>query len=237
MKVLVACEFSQIVTKAFRDRGHEAYSCDILPTEGNPEWHIQDDVLKHLYGATCPRCKGMGYMQYPLYINKERCNHDGVVDCYICGGRGVLAWDLMIAHPPCTDLSVAGAAYWKVKQQDGRQKKAIQFFMKIAEAPINKIVIENPPGIMTKAYRKPDQYIQPYEFGHPFKKKTGLWLKNLPCLTPTNIVEPTSYWSQPHGMAYKNKSMRLNSCGGHRMAKIRSRSFQGIAQAMAEQWG
>ncbi len=197
MKVLVACEFSQVVTKAFRERGHEAYSCDLLPTEGNPEWHIQDDVLKHL--------------------------DDG--------------WDLMIAHPPCTDLSVAGAAYWKVKQQDGRQEKAILFFMQLTEATIPKIAIENPPGIMTKAYRKPDQYIQPYEFGHPYKKKTGLWLKGLPCLYSTNVIEPIAYWSQPHGMAYKNKSMLLNSCGGHRMAKIRSKTFDGIAQAMATQWG
>jgi len=197
MKVLVACEFSQVVTKAFRDKGHEAYSCDILPTEGNPEWHIQDDVLKHL--------------------------EEG--------------WDLMIAHPPCTDLSVAGAAWWKLKQQDGRQLLAIQFFMELVKAPIFKIAIENPPGIMTKAFRKPDQYIQPYEHGHPYKKKTGLWLKNLPCIIPSNIVEPTAYWSQPHGMAYKNKSMRLNSCGGHRKAMIRSRSFEGIARAMADQWG
>ena len=146
-------------------------------------------------------------------------------------------WDMIIAFPPCTHLSVAGAAHWKIKQTDGRQQQGIDFFMAFAEAPCEKIAIENPPGIMTRVHRKPDQYIQPYEFGHPYKKKTGIWLKGLPCLCPTNIVEPTAYWSQPHGAAYKNKSMLLNSCGGHRASKIRSKTFPGIAKAMAEQWG
>ena len=198
MKVLVACEESQIVTKAFRERGHEAYSCDIQPCSGgHPEWHIQDDVLKHL-------------------------------------GDG---WDMMIAHPPCTHLSVAGAAWWKQKQKDGRQQEAINFFLQLMRARIKKICLENPPGILTKAFRPPNQYIEPFWFGHPYKKKTGLWLKNLPSLTITNMIEPKHYWSQPHGMAYKKKSMRLSSRGGHRKPEIRSKTFPGIANAMASQWG
>lgn len=196
MKVLVACEFSGVVRDAFAKRGHDAWSCDLLPTE-RPGQHIQGDVLKVL--------------------------NDG--------------WDLMVAHPPCTHLAVAGAAHWKKKQSDGRQQEAARFFMVLAERKIRMIAVENPPGIMTKIYRKPDQYIEPYQFGHPCKKKTGLWLKGLPALKPTNIVEPKYYHSQPHGMAYKNKSMTLSSIGGHRSEKERSRTFQGIADAMAEQWG
>lgn len=146
-------------------------------------------------------------------------------------------WDMMIAFPPCTHLSVAGAAHWEKKQNDGRQQQGIDFFMLFINALIPKIAVENPPGIMTKTFRKPDQYIDPFQFGHPYRKKTGLWLTGLPILTPTNIIEPTAYWSQPHGAAYKNKSMRLNSVGGHRTSKKRSESFQGIANAMADQWG
>jgi len=197
LRVLIACEESQIICKAFREKGHEAYSCDIQDCSGgHPEWHIQDDILKHL--------------------------NDG--------------WDLMIAHPPCTHLAVAGAVHWKKKQSDGRQQSAILFFMEFVNAPILKIAIENPVGIMTKKYKKPDQYIEPFEFGHEYKKKTCLWLKGLPILLPTQIVSPKCYWGQPQGQAYK-KGMKLNSCGGHRTSKMRSKTFPGIANAMAEQWG
>lgn len=196
MKVLIACEFSGIVRDAFLRKGHDAWSCDLLPTE-KPGPHIQGDVLEIL--------------------------DDG--------------WDLMIAHPPCTHLAVAGAAHWKKKQADGRQQEAIEFFMKFIYAPIQKKCVENPPGIMTRAFRRPDQYIDPFQFGEPCRKKTGLWLIGLPLLEPTDIVEPEYYWSQPHGMAYKKGSMRLSSKGGHRSSKIRAKSFPGIADAMAEQWG
>lgn len=196
MKILVACEFSGVVRDAFAKLGHDAWSCDLLPTE-SPGNHLQCDVLEIL--------------------------NDG--------------WDLMIAHPPCTDLAVAGAAHWKRKKSDGSQQRAINFFMMLCNANIPKIAVENPPGIMTKAYRRPDQYIEPYQFGHAFKKKTGLWLKNLPPLKPIEIVMPLAYWSQPQGQAYKNRSMKLRSVGGHRSSKIRSTTFPGIAQAMAEQWG
>ena len=132
MKVLLACEESQAVCKEFRRLGHEAYSCDILPTSGdNPEWHIQDDLLD-----------------------------------VMCFGH----WDLMVAFPPCTHLAVSGARHFKEKQADGRQQEGIDFFMKVAQAPIEFIAIENPVGIMSTIYRKPDQIIQPYYFGDSFSK-------------------------------------------------------------------
>ena len=182
MKVLIACEFSQIVTKAFRDRGHEAYSCDILPTEGNPAWHIQDDVLKHL--------------------------DEG--------------WDLMIAHPPCTDLAVSGARWFGGKRVE--QGKAIWFFAQLALAPIKKICIENPIGIMSTVWRKPDQIIQPWQYGHGETKATCLWLKNLFPLAPTNIVSGRE--ARIHKMPPSKDRGRL-----------RSITYKGIASAMAEQWG
>lgn len=183
VKVLVACEFSGIVREAFRAKGHDAWSCDLLPTE-IPGQHIQGDVLHYL--------------------------NDG--------------WDLMIAHPPCTHLAVSGARWFKQKQQDSRQQDSVNFFMRLALAEIEKIAIENPVGIMSTHYRKPDQIIQPYEFGHGETKKTCLWVKNLPLLTPTNIVSGrlARVHKEPPGInRWKN----------------RSRTYTGIANAMAEQWG
>lgn len=203
MRVLVACEFSQIVTRAFRERGHEAFSCDILPTEGNPEWHIQDDVLKHL--------------------------DDG--------------WDLMIAHPPCTHLAVSGAAWFKEKQANGLQKDGIDLFMKFVTTEIPRWAVENPVGIMSSIYRKPDQIIQPYRFGDPFQKTTCLWLHNLPKLQSTHHDAPL------FGERI-DKGEFIEFASGKRMAKwyallrrdgerakVRSKTFPGIAKAMAEQWG
>lgn len=144
-------------------------------------------------------------------------------------------WDLMIAHPPCTHLSSSGAAWFEQKRKDGRQQQAIDFFKKLAEAPIPRIAIENPVGVMSKFYRIPDQIIQPYQFGHTVKKATCLWLKNLPLLRPTKIVEPEittlktgakfSTWDYKISMNHKERS------------KLRSVTFQGVADAMAEQWG
>jgi hypothetical protein len=185
MKVLVACEESQVVCNAFRARGHEAYSCDIVPTRGDhPEWHIQDDILKHL----------------------------------------VSSWDMMIAFPPCTDISVSGARWFKEKRADGRQLKAMDFFYRIANAPISNIAIENPIGIMSTYYKKPDQIIQPWMFGHGETKATCLWLKNLPKLVPTDIVDGRQ--ARVHRMAPSE----------HR-ARDRAVTYQGIADAMADQWG
>ena len=184
MRVIVGYEFSQIVTMAFRKKGHEAYSCDLLPTEGNPQWHFQEDILK--------------------VLESEK-------------------FDLGIFHPPCTHLAVFGARWFAEKRADGRQQEGIDFFMRLVEAPIEKIAIENPIGIMSTIYRRPDQILQPFWFGDPYQKATCLWLKGLPKLQPTNIVEGKEQkcWKEPPSPdRWKN----------------RSRTYKEIAEAMATQW-
>lgn len=155
-------------------------------------------------------------------------------------------WDMMIAHPPCTHLCVSGARWWKEKKADGRQQEAIDFFMRFINAPIDRIAVENPVGILTKAYRKPNQYIQPFWFGDSVQKKTGLWLKNLPLLKPTKIVDRGMIYVDPRGnkhggvhtnLAKKSYSPLMLLPRSEERWKIRSRTFQGIADAMAEQWG
>jgi len=192
MKVLIACEYSGIVRDAFAAKGHDAWSCDILPTE-SPGNHYQGDVLEHL-------------------------------------DKG---WDLMIAHPPCTYLSNAGARflYPKGKLNKDRYKlglKAKQFFMALYNAPINKICVENPISSKIFALPKYSQIIQPYEYGHPIQKRTCLWLKNLSQLKPTDII-------------FKRQSTKIPgnwfNKGGKDRQKNRSKFFQGIANAMADQWG
>lgn len=192
MKILIACEESQAVCKAFRAKGHEAYSCDILPCSGgHPEWHIQQDIT-------------------PL-LNQE--------------------WDMIIAFPPCTHLAVSGAKHFAKKIADGRQQQGIDFFMLFANAKCEKVVIENPIGIMSKHFRKPDQIIQPWQFGEPFQKSTCLWLKGVQKLTPTKIVDKGEFYISPSGKKlpkwYSDNKSSVN----------RSKTFQGIADAMAEQWG
>ena len=193
MKVLVACEESQEVCKAFRALGHEAYSCDIEPCSGgHPEWHLQCDALELLK----------------------------------------MRWDLIIAHPPCTDLAVSGAKWFAEKRADGRQQAAIDFFMKFINADCKHIAVENPVCIMSTQYRKPDQIIQPWMFGHPEKKATCLWLKGLPTLVPTRDV--SGYMKT----LPKNQQERLHYLSpSPDRAKLRSKTFSGIARAMAEQWG
>lgn len=185
MKVLIACEESQLVCKAFRELGHDAYSCDIQDCSGGrPEWHICDDVLIHINDA----------------------------------------WDMMIAFPPCTDLAVSGARWFDQKRKDGRQQRSIDFFIKLANAPIKYKAIENPVGIMSTIYRQPDQIIQPWQFGHGETKATCLWLTNLPKLIPTEIVE--------------GREQRIwKMAPGPERAKERSKTYLGIAKAMAQQWG
>ena len=201
MKVLVACEESQEVCKAFRERGHEAFSCDLQECSGgHPEWHIQGDVLPILNG-NCTFVTESG-------------------DAHQQNGR----WDLIIAHPPCTDLAVSGARWFPEKQKDFRQQKACVFFMQMALANCEKVAVENPVSIMSTVYRKPDQIIQPWQFGHGEVKKTCLWLKGLPKLNPTKIVE-----------GREQKVWRM--APGPERSKRRSKTFSGIAKAMAEQWG
>lgn len=201
MKVLVACEESQAVCKAFRELGHEAYSCDIQECSGGHlEWHIQEDVLPLLNG---------------------RCSfHTADGQMHWIEGK----WDMIIAFPPCTDLAVSGARHFKAKQLDGRQQRSIEFFLAFTKADCDRIAIENPIGIMSTKYRKPDQIIQPWQFGHGETKATCLWLKGLPLLQPTDIVEGREQrvWRMPPSSE---------------RAKLRSKTYQGIAKAMAEQWG
>lgn len=181
MKVLIACEFSGVVRDAFTKRGHDAWSCDLLPSEAAGK-HIQADILGQL---------GFG-------------------------------WDLMIAHPPCTHLAVSGARWFKEKFNE--QTASIDFVRQLLDAPIHKIALENPISIISSRIRKPDQIIQPWQFGHGEVKATCLWLKNLPKLTPTSIVE---------GRVARVHRARP----GPDRWKERSRTYKGIAEAMAEQWG
>ncbi len=184
MRVLVACEFSGTVRRAFAARGHDAWSCDLLPADDGSAQHIQGDVSVVL--------------------------NDG--------------WDLMIGHPPCTDLAVSGARHFAAKIADGRQGRALDFVRLLMNAPIQQIAIENPISVISSRIRKPDQVIQPWQFGHGETKATCLWLKSLPKLRPTNIVD--------------GRDNRI-----HRMPpspdrwKLRSVTYAGIAEAMADQWG
>ena len=226
MKVLVACEESQTVCSAFRKRGHEAYSCDIQECSGgHPEGHIQDDVLRILNGY-----KGCGY-GCAWFTTNDGKNHETPEK-----------WDLIIAHPPCTDLAVSGARWFKEKQKDGRQQKSINFFMQFVEADCEKIAIENPISIMSRIYRKPDQIVQPFWFGHPYRKSTCLWLKNLPLLETTDMVEPGEFdeygFSKNFALRYaKDENGKIIAWNDPRTAKLRSKTPLGLATAMADKWG
>lgn len=220
MKVLVACEESQTVCKAFRARGHLAYSADIqVPSGGHREWHILGDVLPIINGNCLI-----------LTMDHEIHSIDGT-------------WDIIIAHPPCTFLSNAGAC--RLYPQKGlidakRLEKGLDakdFFMKFLNADCDKICIENP--VPSRIYRLPKQTqaIQPYEYGHPYTKKTYLWLKGLPKLKPTNIVKPKGGWVCGNSDIWKKQAANGEVIGKEKSAKHRSKTFEGIANAMAEQWG
>ena len=233
MKILVACEESQAVTKELRALGHEAYSCDIEECSGgHNEWHILGDiklVLDPIHGFNTS-------------------NGDIHVD--------INKWDMIIAFPPCTHLAVSGAAHFKKKREDGRQEEAIEFFMKFVNANCDKISVENPvniiggdyigkhfPGLVIKYdFKKSTQSIQPYEFGCKARKKTCLWLKGLPKLIPTNIVEMGEIDKNGHSVGAsstfaRDENGKIISWNDPRTAKIRSKTFPGIAEAMASQWG
>ena len=219
MKVLVACEESQEVCKAFRAKGHEAYSCDIQePSGGHPEWHILGDALAVLTGGTITTMEGTRHE-----IGK---------------------WDLLIAHPPCTYLTVTGNRWFNVERYGdaalkrlANRHEAVNFFMEFALSDIPKIAIENPVGHMSTAWRKPDQIIHPYMFGDPARKATCLWLKGLPKLTPTDMVEPVIIHYQ-NGKGTDNPwHMETMKLPPKERAKARSKTFPGIAKSMADQWG
>lgn len=214
MKVLVACEESQAVTIELRKLGVEAFSCDIQECSGgHPEWHYKQDVFE-------------------------------VIE---------MGWDMMICFPPCTHLAVSGAPHFEKKRKDGRQQQGIDFFMGLVNAPIEKIAIENPIGIMSSVYRTPDQVIQPYFFGDPFQKTTCLWLKNLPRLQHYKEVdlfndvithtEKGEFFEWTDGKTGKKKKQPqwyydafVNAKTKEERSRLRSKTFPGIARAMAQQW-
>ncbi len=224
MKVLVACEESQRVCIAFRERGHEAYSCDIQDCSGgHPEWHIKGDALKCLQGGQMYTCDGQNH-----YIEK---------------------WDLLIAHPPCTYLTVSGNRYFNVDKYGNKARErllarldAARFFLTFALSDIPKIAVENPVGVMSTLFRKPDQIIQPYFFGDNARKTTCLWLKGLHQLEPSNVVEPGQileggYSVNASANYATDENGKILRWSDPRTAKERSKTFPGIAAAMAEQWG
>lgn len=220
MRVLIACEESQAVCKEFRALGHEAYSCDLYECSGgHPEWHIKGDCLPILNG----KCK---------FITQ-----DG--DCHTINTK----WDLIIAHPPCTHLSSSGQWAYSKGKDINLKYEAINFFMKFANADCDKIAIENPIGVMSKEYRKPDQIIQPYWFGDKAQKSTCLWLKGLPLLKPTNIVEKGEFveWVDKKTGRTKRQSkydidILKNAKNKEERSRLRSKTFPGIAKAFASQW-
>jgi len=224
MNVLVACEESQEVCKAFRAKGHRAFSCDLQECSGgHPEWHIQGDVLPMLNGD---------------YVFQTMDGHYHEQPC---------EWDLLLAFPPCTHLSSSGQHWFSRGLKDPKLREdAAEFFMSFAKANCPRIAIENPVGIMSTRWRKPDQKIQPWQFGHPMTKTTCLWLQGLPPPRPTEILEkPATGWEnqsfRPDGKyaSFVNYDERgkILSWNDPRTAKIRSKTFPGIAKAMAEQWG
>ena len=230
MKVLVACEESQRVCMEFRGLGHEAYSCDTQPCSGgHPEWHIQADVLPLLNG------------------NCEFQTVDGEVH------RIDAKWDMIIAFPPCTYLTVAGNRWFDVEkygdkaiERERNREQGKQFFMRFVNADCDKIAIENPIGVMNTAYRKPDCIIQPWQFGHNATKSTCLWLKNLEKLRATNIVKYVQKRKENQkvdglgrllSFDTRDENGKIMAWNNPETAKIRSKTYPGIAKAMAEQWG
>ena len=220
MNVLVACEESQRVCIAFRERGHNAFSCDIEPCSGgHPEWHIMQDVIPLLNGLCS--FKTMDGIEHSI---------DG-------------KWDLIIAFPPCTYLTVTGNRWFNIDRYGEKaikrhkdRKDAIDFFMAFANADCEKIAIENPVGIMSSEWRKPNQIINPWQFGDAFEKKTCLWLKGLPELTPTNIVEIPPRKKFDSGKTMPSWYAEAWHLPKEERAKLRSKTFPGIAKAMASQW-
>ena len=220
MKVLIACEESQRVCVAFREKGHEAYSCDIIECSGgHPEWHIQGDVLPILNG------------------NCEFRTEDGHAH------RVYDKWDLIIAHPPCQFLTNTGNPYLNVEkwgekaiQRAKDREKAFEFFMQFANADCDKICIENPIGYPNTHYRKPNQIVQPWHFGHPFTKATCLWLKGLEPLKLLVTQKPKNCKSYAWETMLDERGKTI-SWDSELSKKLRSKTFPGIAKAMAEQWG
>jgi hypothetical protein len=223
MKVLIACEFSGVVRDAFRALGHDAWSCDLSEGEGQTLGQWRPDLYPPSH-----------------QLAEHRFHYKCDVRDLLAGGRTyhtmalegqAVDWDLMIAHPPCTHLAVSGARWWSGKRDE--QAHGLGFVMQLANAPIDRIAIENPISVLSSMWREPDQIIQPHMFGHPEFKATCLWLKNLPPLQPSNQLDipdrgsaEWKRWNKVHWMSPSPDR-----------ARERSRTFHGIAEAMAMQWG
>jgi hypothetical protein len=244
MRILVACEESQVVCRAFREKGHEAYSCDIIECSGgHPEWHIQCDVLKVLnpYFSESDLSYGIHFVTMdgtPHFVNGK--------------------WDMIIAFPPCTHLAVSGSAWFEKKRADGRQREGIEFFCQFLNADCDKVVVENPVGIISGKYiqqhfpdlaekyglpKEPTQIIHPWMFGNNYSKSTCLWIKGVFPLVPQVTVQPELEWFDwVDGKTGKKKRQPKWFADAWRLpaeerAKVRSKTFPGIAKAMADQWG
>jgi len=241
MKILIACEESDEVRSRFEALGFDAWSCDLQPNRNPNAKHFKCSVFDVLNGFYKCKCGNVFQESFGKY------------GC--CEVSKLQKWDAMIAFPPCTHLAVSGAKHFDKKQRDGRQQKGIKFFMAMINAPIEMIAVENPVGIMSKIYRKPDQIIQPYYFGDEASKKTCLWLKNLPSLyhnSQPNLFD-NNVTHVGKGEFYEIKSKdgvkkrmplwyaAAKGFGGFKAAKdvskVRSKTFPGIANAMATQWG
>jgi site-specific DNA-cytosine methylase len=207
MNILLACEESQNVCLEYRKKGHNAFSCDILPCSGGyPEWHMQCDVRE------------------ALTLTRSTDQHKGSY------------WDMIIAFPPCTHLANSGSRHFAKKIADGRQQKAFDFFMVFTSHMCPRIAIENPIGIMSTRYRKPDQIIYPWQFGHSCNKPTCLWLKGLPYLKPTLNVEKEKYVTFPSGKKMGKWYYETSCLPQRERATARAKTFKGIAEAMSQQW-
>lgn len=232
MKVLIACEESQRVCSAFRARGHEAYSCDIInPSGGHLEWHIKGDVLPLLSPPNINLLSMPPKRQPIVFKTMDGTEHQ------------VDRWDLIIAHPPCTYLCVTGNRWFNVERYGDKarermklREEAKEFFMAFAKADCDHIAIENPIGVMSTSYRKPDQIIQPYWFGDPFEKKTCLWLKGLPLLKKSNEVTPEERAKFKSGKTLPKWFSDAANLPPAERSRVRSQTFPGFAEAMAEQW-
>lgn len=242
MNILIACEESQRVCKAFREKGHEAYSCDIIDCSGgHPEWHIKGDVLP-LLNRTENGNNGWHYIYFSTVDGEE---------------HYIEKWDMIIAFPPCTHLATSGAAHFEKKREDGRQREGIEFFCQFLKADCDKIIIENPVGIISGDYikthfpdlcekydlpKKPTQIIHPWYFGDNYSKKTCLWEIGVPPLIPEVTEEPEMdyfEWTDKNGKKKRQprwyyEALKLSPA---ERAKARSKTFEGVARAMAEQWG
>jgi hypothetical protein len=250
LRMLAGCEMSGVVRDAFAARGWEAWSADLLPTE-RPARHTYNSdgvvrtVLNHNVEVDSHHYRGdvRDLFDWNHPVNRER-QRRCYNEFYSGSEEPPVLWDLNILFPPCDHLCLAGAVWWKQKRADGRQDAAAEFFMEMVNAPAPLVAVENPRGDMTRRYREPDQVVEPFWFGDPLRKKTCLWLKDLPKLVPSNLVEPTGRVATGGGSHRTDIAAGRGPNNGHEDGEgrknrkiVRSRTMPGFAEAMASQWG